>query len=304
MVWTSLEIVKLLVSFTTPIVIVLLGIWINKRLKSLEQLQWANQKLIEKRLYIYEEIVPKLNDILCYFTYIGCWKDLEPKEVVSLKRKVDKLAHVYSPLFSNDFLKTYGEFINLCFETYSGWSSDAKLRTQFERRVEANNQWNPEWEIYFSVTDKISDPELIKSSYFKFVKNLSNEIGIGLIPESVKTGAIPYNIDIKTTEEIKEFDDLGQFRQQLEEKLHENRLALEGPYKNEINSLLRLSSSEIDRVTANMTDLESYEALIDIVTEASNLNLSQAELKNRIENLGQTAVNIAKQIPYLARLFE
>ena len=192
--WNSLEIAKFIVSIVTPLAILFIGIWINKRLKKLEQLQWANQKLIEKRLQIYEQLVPMLNDILCYFTYIGIWKELKPQEVVKLKRTVDKIAYVNSPLFSKEFLTKYNGFMELCYSTYSGWGTDAKLRTVFQRRKDANVNWENNWEEYFADKTEITEPEQIKNAYTEFVQFLSQEIGIGLIKESIDSGMIPYNI--------------------------------------------------------------------------------------------------------------
>ncbi|HEY0348815.1 MAG TPA: hypothetical protein VGC60_11755 [Pyrinomonadaceae bacterium] len=68
--WNSLEIVKLLVSGLTPIVVLIIGIWISRSLKRLEFLQWTNQKITEKRIAVFEELAPLLNDLLCYFTVL------------------------------------------------------------------------------------------------------------------------------------------------------------------------------------------------------------------------------------------
>jgi hypothetical protein len=193
-IWNSLEIAKFIVSIVTPLIVLLLGVWINRRLKILEHLQWANQKLIDKRLKIYEELIPLLNDILCYFTYIGCWKELEPTKVIKLKRTVDKIVYVNSPLFVKEFLEKYNNFIGLCYSTYSGWGNDAKLRTAFHRRKESCEDWNSEWENSFTDKSEITDPTQIKKAYLEFVQLFAKEIGIGLFKDSVDSGMIPYNI--------------------------------------------------------------------------------------------------------------
>ena len=54
-----------------------------------------------------------------------------------------------------------------------------------------------------------------------------------------------------------------------------------------------LSKAEIDAITLDMTDLEAYDQLITVVKAASSANLSQAELKSRIEELGEIAKKIA-----------
>lgn len=80
--WNSLEITKLLAGLVTPAVLAFIGIYIHRITKRFEHLQWRSQKLIETRLKIYEELAPQLNDLLCYFTYVGCWKDLDPPAVL------------------------------------------------------------------------------------------------------------------------------------------------------------------------------------------------------------------------------
>ena len=54
--WNSLEVVKLAVSVLTPIVLIILGIWVSRLARRLEQMQWANQTIIEWRIKIYARI--------------------------------------------------------------------------------------------------------------------------------------------------------------------------------------------------------------------------------------------------------
>lgn len=46
----TLEGVKLAVGALTPIAVTVLGWWITRHLKRIEQLQWANQKAVDKRM--------------------------------------------------------------------------------------------------------------------------------------------------------------------------------------------------------------------------------------------------------------
>src|SRR5436190_72718 len=95
--WSSLEIVKLLVSVVTPLVVAVVGIYLSRVAKRFEHLQWRNQRLIEKRIVIYDDLAPHFNDLLCYFTFVGCWKELLPSDVVALKRTVDKKIYLAAP---------------------------------------------------------------------------------------------------------------------------------------------------------------------------------------------------------------
>jgi len=94
-----------------------------------------------------------------------------------------------------------------------------------------------------------------------------------------------------------------EFRKKLKESLAENRKKFQGIYKDQINDLLGLSREEIDKITPDTTDLEIYDQLITVVKEASAANISQAELKTHIEDLGDIAVEIAKKASSIAGLF-
>jgi len=96
--FSIIEIIKLIVSATTSIVIVIIGLSINKRLKVFEHKQWKNQKLIEKRLEIYSELAPMYNDLLCYYIFVGNWKELSPDNIIKHKRIIDKKINLATPL--------------------------------------------------------------------------------------------------------------------------------------------------------------------------------------------------------------
>ena len=93
------------------------------------------------------------------------------------------------------------------------------------------------------------------------------------------------------------------FSKLLDEDLDQIHKAFLGEYKQEIEGLLGLSREEIDKITPGTTDLETYDKLIAVVRRASANNISQAELKNRIIELGEVAVSIAKRVSKLASLF-
>lgn len=96
--------------------------------------------------------------------------------------------------------------------------------------------------------------------------------------------------------------DIEEFKRRLREKMAENRQAFEGEYKDQINGLMGLSKTEIDSITPDTADLEIYDQLITVVKEASRVNLAQAQLKERIEELGEVAVKITRKVPSLAAI--
>jgi hypothetical protein len=97
--------------------------------------------------------------------------------------------------------------------------------------------------------------------------------------------------------------ELEEMRRELEKILKKNRDAFKGAYKDEINQLLSISREDIDAIVPGTEDMATYDALIEVVKEASRKNHSQAQLKARIEELGEIALKIASKIPNLAALF-
>jgi len=93
------------------------------------------------------------------------------------------------------------------------------------------------------------------------------------------------------------------YRKRVNEAMKRADEAFRGEYAELINDLLGLSREEIDQITPDTTDLLTYDQLIEVVKEASRVNLKQAELVKGIEEMGEVAISIAKKVPSLAALF-
>lgn len=139
--WNSLEIVKLFVSALSPILVAIFGFILNKSLKKIDQKQWTNSKIIEKRLLVYDKVVPILNDLLCFHCYVGNWKELTANDIIAYKRILDKELNVYSPLFSKAVMEKYEYFIAKYYQTNTGWGNDAKIMSLYSRRKEFCKTW-------------------------------------------------------------------------------------------------------------------------------------------------------------------
>ena len=59
--WNSLEITRIIVALLTPVLIIGVGLFINKSLMKIEHNLWRNQKLIEKRITVYDDLVAGLS---------------------------------------------------------------------------------------------------------------------------------------------------------------------------------------------------------------------------------------------------
>jgi hypothetical protein len=72
-------------------------------------------------------------------------------------------------------------------------------------------------------------------------------------------------------------------------------------YQKEIEQLKGLSPEDITAITPNTED---HAALIKVVKQASEENLSKAQLVANIKQLGASVVKIAKKTPLLLELFQ
>ena len=62
-VWTSLEVAKFVVSLATPVIAGIIALMVARFGIQLERQKAINQELVKKRIQIFDEIGPKLNDI-------------------------------------------------------------------------------------------------------------------------------------------------------------------------------------------------------------------------------------------------
>jgi hypothetical protein len=192
--WNSLEVAKLISGLITPAVVAYLGVYIHRVTKRFENHQWVSQKLIEKRLDVYDDIAPLMNDLLCYFTYVGCWKELDPPDVVKLKRNLDKKVYLAAPLFPKSFFVACQRFENACFMTFGGWGQDAQLRTSTVRREAAHQKdWKVEWAKHFCTEQ--TDPKEIQLLYRAVMTEFASSFGDLNFMSSVTSSRIPANIE-------------------------------------------------------------------------------------------------------------
>ena len=193
--WTWLEVVKLAVAVATPVAVVLIGMWVNKRVKRLEDAQWTRQTLIERRMKVYDEMASDLNDLLVFFRLFGHFRDVEPPQAVELKRKLDKAFLPNKSLFSQDFAGRYDRFTEACFKTYNQPGGDALLRASRSRQhAERNHVWEAEWDSMFVDEGKSpvvaadlpkgspppKDPQatIVEKLYWRLMRAFAHELGM------------------------------------------------------------------------------------------------------------------------------
>lgn len=133
--WTSLEVVKLVVSALIPITVVGVGYLVSRATKRLESVQWANQTVIQRRLDIFQEVAPKLNRLLCFAVFVGSWKEVTPVDAIRLKREADEIMYVNRVLFSPELFDAYLAFTGTLFELYARPGGNAPLRVAIRSRL-------------------------------------------------------------------------------------------------------------------------------------------------------------------------
>jgi hypothetical protein len=174
--WTSLEIAKLAVGVLTPILLFVLGVVVTRAARRVEDAQWASRTLIERRLDLFEEIAPKLNDLYAFSLVLGHFREIEPPEAVKLKRELDRTFHSHSALFTPEFAERYRAFIDACFLTYARVAEDAKLRTYIDGQRRERQSWSDEWDGLFAV-GRESSYEEIDAAYRALMDEFALEVG-------------------------------------------------------------------------------------------------------------------------------
>lgn len=139
----------------TPIVVALAAYILTRR-------QSRNEELLRARLEYYKKLAPDLNRIMCYFLFIGTWRDISPPELIVIKRRLDTEFFCAVPLFSEPVRKSYDAFARLCFSTFGEWGADALIRSNGYRRRRAwcrtDVAWDSDWDKMFAKREHESIP--------------------------------------------------------------------------------------------------------------------------------------------------
>ncbi len=126
--WNGMEIATLAVSALTPLTVAALGYFVARTSRRIERVQWANQTVVSRRLEIFSQVAPWLNQLLCFATFVGGWKEIEPRQAIGLKRKIDETIYANRVLFSDALFTAYREFMYAMFAMYATTEADALLR--------------------------------------------------------------------------------------------------------------------------------------------------------------------------------
>lgn len=143
--WLDSDYVRLALDAATPIAVLVAG-WMLKRREQL------NAELVRKRIAIYDEIAPLVNDILCFYTAVGRWRDLNPPAVIEQKRKIDRAMHVYRHFWDAAVWRRYRAWSEGCFEEYGGgFGRPARLRLDRAYLIrQMGDGWREDWQPWLA----------------------------------------------------------------------------------------------------------------------------------------------------------
>jgi hypothetical protein len=132
--WTSVQIATLAVEALTPITVAGLGVVFARTSRRIEQVQWANQTVVTRRLDIFAQLAPGLNQLLCFATFVGGWKDIQPGQAIAIKRQLDQTMYANRVLFSEQLFAAYHRFMATLFAMYATTGADAHLRAPIKSK--------------------------------------------------------------------------------------------------------------------------------------------------------------------------
>ncbi|WIB64613.1 MULTISPECIES: hypothetical protein [unclassified Curtobacterium] len=190
--WTT--VVTAIGTALTPILVAVLGIVITKR-------QSRNSELLRLRVDYYQQLVPNLNRLMCYVTFIGSWRDDAPPDIVALKRHLDSDFYCAAPLFSRAVSAAYENLMSRSFSTFGAWGSDAKIISSSYRRSQAwcrqDIGWQPGWEQHFTLAphDHIGVDVLdgYRKAYDELLARLVDDLRISRTRQNYTTARVSLN---------------------------------------------------------------------------------------------------------------
>ncbi|HVQ09801.1 MAG TPA: hypothetical protein VMS43_15335 [Allosphingosinicella sp.] len=146
---------------------------------SFDRRKTVNQELIRKRLEIYDDLAPRLNDLLCVFLCIGRFRSLPPEAVIAHKRELDRMIKVYGMLFSRELRARYDRFIKLAFVAFAGGAGrPALIAANVDRlKVEWGPGWQDAWASGFVAAASAPKPAEIRARYDALMRQFAREVG-------------------------------------------------------------------------------------------------------------------------------
>lgn len=140
--------VEILVHALTPLAIFGLGFFAKAVADRYERERALFEAQAQWRLEIFREMSVYLNDIYCFYTYVGEWRCITPDAATKSKREADRLVATNYFLWSASFLDAWKAFSETAFEANRGRGKSFRFRANVDMHRESPH-WLPEWEERF-----------------------------------------------------------------------------------------------------------------------------------------------------------
>jgi hypothetical protein len=176
-VWNSLEVIKLVVSAGTALLVVVFGAILtfqngriaderNEAVRQQAILTARYSRVVDKRIALWDTLGPKLNEIFAYNLEVGSWAKLKAVDAIEAKRASDQIFYAYRPFFTEGFATAYDRFMAESFQMYNGVGEDAKLRTSNDNHRDTDA---------YRFTEE-NNQRAIYDSYYDLLKYVGNEL--------------------------------------------------------------------------------------------------------------------------------
>lgn len=160
----------------TAVTVLYVGHLLSARARRIEERISLAERLIEVRIELFRKAANELNDVFCYLSYVGQWRELTPEDIVNRKRTLDKLIYGNAPFFSSHLLATYEEFMASAFVTEQGRGTAARIRANFGRhREESTRQFVEGWEQLFVSSEDVSSRFEVRHAYNELMRVFRSE---------------------------------------------------------------------------------------------------------------------------------
>jgi len=104
--------------------------------------------------------------LLCFGTFVGGWKETDPRKAITIKRDLDQIMYANKVLFSDELFAAYHRFMTVLFAMFATTGADAKVRAPIESKWGNRRDltwWNDAMSVQF--TDDAVGLDEIQAAY-------------------------------------------------------------------------------------------------------------------------------------------
>ena len=176
---------RLATSTLTPLSIAGLGILAKVYADGLERRRMLFEVEARWRIEVFRELLSRLNQTYCYFTYQGDWLSMSPDDATAVKRASDRIVFSNRFLWSGDFLEAYKKFTATAFLENQGPGRPFLFRANVTLHKK-NPNWKDAWEERFvAESDRVRRKEFL-AAYEPMLRLAVRDIGISRAAHTTK----------------------------------------------------------------------------------------------------------------------